>query len=88
MLDTEDSRRAGFVDMLVNMDTDTSLIEDSSSGGISVDSTDTEVNKSVHEKREAAVTSCMGKLSIQIIISPICFLNTFLDNSISNLACG
>ncbi|XP_034601824.1 DExH-box ATP-dependent RNA helicase DExH7, chloroplastic isoform X2 [Setaria viridis] len=60
VLDTEDSRRAGFVDMLLNMDADTSLIEDSSAGRIFVDSRDTEDNKSVHEKREAAMMSCMG----------------------------
>ncbi|CAL5067816.1 unnamed protein product [Urochloa decumbens] len=60
MLDTEDSRRAGFVDMLLNMDADTSQIEDSSAGGIFVDTVDTEDNKSVHEKRETAMMSCMG----------------------------
>ncbi|RLM75014.1 ATP-dependent RNA helicase DHX36 [Panicum miliaceum] len=60
VLDTEDSRRAGFVDMLLNMDADTSHIEDSSAGGIFVDSGDTEDNKSVHEKRETAMMSCMG----------------------------
>nr|CAB3484538.1 unnamed protein product [Digitaria exilis] len=34
VLDTEDSRRDGFVDMLLNMDADTSQIEDSSAGGL------------------------------------------------------
>ncbi|XP_039818314.1 DExH-box ATP-dependent RNA helicase DExH7, chloroplastic-like isoform X2 [Panicum virgatum] len=60
VLDTEDSRRAGFVDMLLNMDADTSHIEDSSAGVILVDTGDTEDNKSVHEKRETAMMSCMG----------------------------
>jgi ATP-dependent RNA helicase DHX29 len=40
-VDTEDSRRSGFVDMLLNIYADTipsSEIEDSSAGSISVDS--------------------------------------------------
>jgi len=60
VLDTEDSRRAGFVDMLLNMDADTSHTEDSSAGVILVDTGDTEDNKSVHEKRETSMMSCMG----------------------------
>jgi len=60
VLDTEDSRRAGFVDMLLNMDANTSHIKDSSAGGILVDSGDTKDNKSVHEKREPAMMSWMG----------------------------
>jgi len=73
VLDTEDSRRAGFVDMLLNMDADTSHTEDSSAGVILVDTGDTEDNKSVHEKRETSMMSCMGKLSIQVINSITCF---------------
>ncbi|KAF8714746.1 hypothetical protein HU200_027269 [Digitaria exilis] len=60
VLDTEDSRRDGFVDMLLNMDADTSQIEDSSAGGKFMDSGDTEDNKSVNEKRETATTSSVG----------------------------
>ena len=85
VLDTEDSRRAGFVDMLLNMDADTSHIEDSSAGVILVDTGDTEDNKSVHEKRETSMMSCMGKLSIQVINSITCFWNIFLNNVIKIL---
>ncbi|GJN02913.1 hypothetical protein PR202_ga20305 [Eleusine coracana subsp. coracana] len=55
VLDTEDSRRANFVDMLLNMDTDTistSQIEDGSAGGTFYDSGNTEDKKPVYEQRD------------------------------------
>ncbi|XP_062225671.1 DExH-box ATP-dependent RNA helicase DExH7, chloroplastic isoform X2 [Phragmites australis] len=66
VLDTEDSRRAGFVDMLLNMDADTdctSQIGDTSAGGILVDSRNTEENKSVYKKRETTIPSRTGSRS-------------------------
>jgi len=66
VLDTEDSRRSGFVDMLLNIDADTipsSEIENSSTDGISMDSVNTEGSKSMNEKRQTSMMSCMGKLS-------------------------
>ena len=66
MLDTEDSRRSGFVDMLLNIDADTipsSEIENSSADGISMDSGNTEGSKSLNEKRQTSMKSSMGKLS-------------------------
>lgn len=65
MLDTEDRRRSGFVDMLLNIDADTipsSEIENSDTDVISMDSGNTEGSKSVNEKRQTTMTSCMGKL--------------------------
>nr|CAB3487075.1 unnamed protein product [Digitaria exilis] len=60
VLDTEDSRRDGFVDMLLNMDADTSQIEDSSAGSKFMDSGDTENNKSVNEKIDTATSIFVG----------------------------
>lgn len=74
VLDTEESRRANFVDMLLNMDADTistSQIEDGSSGDTFLDSGNTEEKKSVYEQREDTMLNRTGKLWIQIIISTI-----------------
>ncbi|KAL6885885.1 hypothetical protein ACP4OV_010146 [Aristida adscensionis] len=59
VLDTEDSRRAGFVDMLLNMDATIpkSQIRDVPDGGIFVDSGNIEDNRSVYEKREITTLS-------------------------------
>nr|AGT16420.1 ATP-dependent RNA helicase [Saccharum hybrid cultivar R570] len=68
VLDTEDSRRSGFVDMLLNIDADTipsSEIENSSTDGISLDSGNTEGGKSVNEKRQTTMMSCMGLKSAE-----------------------
>lgn len=82
MLDTEDSRRSGFVDMLLNIDADTtpSEIENSSTGAISMDSGNPEGSKSLNEKRQTTMMSCMGKLSDHLYI--------FQNNVTSNLGCG
>ncbi|CAD6263671.1 unnamed protein product [Miscanthus lutarioriparius] len=68
VLDTEDSRRSGFVDMLLNIDADTipsSEIENSSTDGISMDSVNTEGSKSMNEKRQTTMMSCMGLKSAE-----------------------
>lgn len=72
MLDTEDSRRSGFVDMLLNIDADTipsSEIENSSTDGLSMYSGNTEDNISLNEKRQTTMMSGMGKLSDHLNIS-------------------
>lgn len=64
VLDTEDSRRAGFVDMLLDMDTHTARpykIGDASDGGISVDSGNIEDNNSVYEKKDSDLLNRTGK---------------------------
>ncbi|KAK3144746.1 hypothetical protein QOZ80_4AG0317290 [Eleusine coracana subsp. coracana] len=66
VLDTEDSRRANFVDMLLNMDTDTistSQIEDGSAGGTFYDSGNTEDKKPVYEQRDDTMLNRTGMKS-------------------------
>ncbi|ONM17402.1 DExH-box ATP-dependent RNA helicase DExH7, chloroplastic isoform X2 [Zea mays] len=68
VLVTEDRRRSGFVDMLLNIDADTipsSEIENSDTDVISMDSGNTEGSKSVNEKRQTTMTSCMGLKSAE-----------------------
>lgn len=63
VLDTEDSRRAGFVDMLLDMDAHTAppyKIGDASDGGISVDSGNIEDNNSVYEKKDSNLLNRTG----------------------------
>ncbi|KAL6650601.1 hypothetical protein ACP70R_009526 [Stipagrostis hirtigluma subsp. patula] len=67
VLDTEDGRRADFVDMLLNMDADTipTSQSEASAIGICVDSGNTDDNKSVYEKRETITLSHTGLRSPQ-----------------------
>jgi len=70
VLDTEDSRRSGFVDMLLNIDADTipsSEIENSSADGISMDSGNTEGSKSLNEKRQTSMKSSMDHAESAIL---------------------
>jgi hypothetical protein len=65
VLDMEESRRADFVDMLLNIDADTistSQIDDSSAGVTFKDSGFTKDKKSVYEKRDTTMLSRTGKL--------------------------
>ncbi|KAM0873348.1 hypothetical protein ACQ4PT_038144 [Festuca glaucescens] len=55
VLDTEDSRRAGFVDMLLDMDTQNTLPyqrRDAPDGSVLIDSGNNEENNSIYEKKE------------------------------------
>ncbi|KAG8082024.1 hypothetical protein GUJ93_ZPchr0014g47167 [Zizania palustris] len=66
VLDTEDGRRAGFVDMLLDMDTNTSCtlpyqVGDASDGAKSVDSKNIENNYSIHEKKDTYFLNRTGK---------------------------
>jgi hypothetical protein len=64
VMDTEDSRRAGFVDKLLDMDANTTphQVEDASDGATSVDSRSIEDSYSVHEKKETYLVNRTGKL--------------------------
>ncbi|KAM0916755.1 hypothetical protein ACQ4PT_010076 [Festuca glaucescens] len=55
VLDTEDSRRAGFVDMLLDMETHNTLPHqrrDAPDGSVLIDSRNNEENNSIYEKKE------------------------------------
>ncbi|CAM0904618.1 unnamed protein product [Alopecurus aequalis] len=63
VLDTEDSRRAGFVDMLLDMDTNNTLpyqIRDVPDGGVFINSRNNEANSSVYEKKETTSLNRAG----------------------------
>lgn len=84
-MDTEDSRRAGFVDKLLDMDANTTphQVEDASDGATSVDSRSIEDSYSVHEKKETYLVNRTGKLwiksSFQFFVSKE-FMNNVWNN--------
>jgi hypothetical protein len=67
VMDTEDSRRAGFVDKLLDMDANTTphQVEDASDGATSVDSRSIEDSYSVHEKKETYLVNRTGSRSAE-----------------------
>ncbi|VAH32463.1 unnamed protein product [Triticum turgidum subsp. durum] len=63
VLDTEDSRRAGFVDMLLDMDAHNTLpyqIRGAPEGSASIDSPNDKETNSVYEKKEATLLNRAG----------------------------
>ncbi|VAH47845.1 unnamed protein product [Triticum turgidum subsp. durum] len=63
VLDTEDSRRAGFVDMLLDMDVHNTLpyqIRGAPEGSTSIDSPNDKETNSVYEKKEATLLNRAG----------------------------
>ena len=81
MLDTEDSRRAGFVDMLLDMDTHNTLplqIRDAPDGSVFIDSRNNAENNSVYEKKETALLNRAGMI-FNKIITPVFISNYFSE---------
>lgn len=63
LLDTEDSRRAGFVDILLDMDTHDTLpyqIRDAPYGGVNIDSQNDEEHNPVDDQKEPALLNRAG----------------------------
>ena len=81
VLDTEDSRRAGFVDMLLDMDVHNTLpyqIRGAPEGSTSIDSPNDKETNSVYEKKEATLLNRAGILlnrSLLKFLSRKIFLN-------------
>jgi ATP-dependent RNA helicase DHX29 len=80
VMDTEDSRRAGFVDKLLDMDANTTphQVEDASDGATSVDSRSIEDSYSVHEKKETYLVNRTGSRSAEQVESTV--LKKHLEN--------
>jgi ATP-dependent RNA helicase DHX29 len=78
VLDTEDSRRAGFVDMLLDMETHNTLPHqrrDAPDGSVLIDSRHEE-NNSIYEKKE---TNHGGISFNKVIVIPVFILNYFSE---------
>jgi hypothetical protein len=87
VLDTEDSRRAGFVSMLLDMDTHNTLPyqkRDAPDGSVLINSRNNEENNSVYEKKE---TNRAGIFVIRSSLQHL-FQTIFLNNFTSNDDCG